>query len=36
MVAYFDAIGFMGVGRIFSRGSIKWIFPGKAKNIFPG
>jgi len=36
MVAHFDAIGFMGVGRIFSRGTIKWIFPGEAKNIFPG
>jgi len=36
MVAHFDAIGFMGVGRIFSRVGIKWIFPGEAKNIFPG
>jgi len=25
----------MGVGRIFSRGGQKWIFPDGAKNIFP-
>jgi len=36
MVARFDAIGFLGVGRTFSRGDIKWIFPGEVKNVFPG
>jgi len=36
MVARFDAVRFMGIGRIFSRRGVKWIFPGVAKNIFPG
>jgi len=37
MVARFDAVRFMSVGRIFSREwDKKWIFSGVVKNIFPG
>jgi len=37
MVAGFDAVRFMGVGRIFSREwDKKWIFSVIVKNIYPG
>jgi len=36
MVARFDAVRFMGVGRIFSKEwEKKWIFSSVVKNIYP-